>query len=229
MSWVVEKHKILNSYLLDLDEMNDLLSVYADEAMNLNEHNWTDTTMKLIVVANKAAPDFCLTVAHTRRERSHRTPASGREIVQSTSWVFVGATAVTWDSGGGKALVILTGQLHVGVLGSVLYNGQTGLNFAIELDGVVHTEALIGTGDPANDYIDSGTGVLPTGGTSTGFTLGLGSSPSFYSAHPFVAKAVLNVSPGRHQVRLVARNLQMATASYQFITNYEGIVLDMWA
>jgi hypothetical protein len=227
MSWVVDKHKLLNNYFLDVDEISEVFSVYSDESVNLNEHNWLYNVMEDVVVAGKAEPDFCMVVAHTRRARSHRDiTGEGKRIVQSTAWVPIENGVVNWDSGGGKAVVIITGQLHLNV-GSL---DQSGLNLAIEVDGTVHTEGLIGTGDQANDYVDSGLNVLATSGGGSGFTLGYGSSPSLRALdYPFLVKVMLNLSPGRHTARLVTRNLFMNSTVYQYVTNYEAIVLDLWS
>jgi len=224
MSWVIVPKRIANTYLLDVDEINDVLGVFSNELVKLNEHNWTDGAFEDIVVNDLAAPSFAITCHQDINEREWTSPGStGVAIPQATRWSAVPGTSIAFQSSGGKALVIYSFQLGTGTYAQ----DQSGLNFCIEVDGTPMLNALLGTGDHQNDDIDKGVNVVYGGGGVTGT---YGSSPSFKSrAMPIRVQAIVQLPPGRRVVRLLARNLFTDDTAYQFICNCEGIVIDAWA
>lgn len=226
MSWVIGNRRIANTYLLDVDEINDVFLPFTNELTALNEHNWTDGAFEAIVVNSLAEPDFAIQAHQIIHEREWESPGTtGISVPQATRWSAIPGTTQTFNSSGGKALIIYSFQLGTGTY----LQDQSGLNFCIEVDGTPMLDGLLGTGDVQNDRIDKGIGAIFSGSGSA-ITGTYGSSPSFKSrAMPLRVQVLANLSPGRHTVRLLARNLFTDDSAYQFICNCEGIVLDMWA
>ena len=227
VSWVIGNRRIANTYLLDVDEINDVFSPWTNELTALNEHNWTDGALEGIVTNSLADSDFAIEMHQVIREREWESPGTtGVSIPQSTRWSTVPGTSHTFNSNGGKALIIYSFQLGTGTI----LQDQSGLNFCIEVDGTPMLNSLLGTGDLQNDRIDKGISAIFSSGASTAITGTYGSSPSFKSrAMAIRVQLITDITPGRHTVRLLARNLFTDDTAYQFICNCELIVIDAWA
>lgn len=215
VSWVIGNRRLSNTYLLDVDEINDVFSPWSNELVSLNEHNWTDQAFEDIVNNDLAAPDFALSIYQDISERNF---TSGVQIAQSTRWINVPNSSITFSSDGGKALIIYSFQLVM----QTYYADQSGLNFCIEVDGTPMLNGMLGSGDLQNDVVDQGFAIF--------YLTSVGSSPSFKSlGMPLRVQVLADLAPGRHEVRLLARNLYTGTTDNQFVCNCEGIVIDMWA
>lgn len=233
MSFVIAKRKLASTYVFDMDDANDVLQPYAD-AMNggLNEHNWTNGAFEAIVTNGLAQADFAIgTVDDITAIDPHVAVGSQTLIAQSTSWTPVDCNGaeVDWDSDGGKSLVTFSFQMKQ--LPGLLIR-YSGLVFAIEVDGVIQNAGLLGTGD-MNDAFDAlasplGAGAIPVA-TDMGFMYN--SSPSIRaSMTPVTVSVAVTLLPGKHIARLMTRNLYAASGgTYQYMSNCEGYVLDLWA
>lgn len=223
MGWIVGSKRLANTYFLDVDEINDVFRPWTDALSDLNEHNWSESAFEQIVENDLAEPGFAIVTHSVITEREwDPVPGSGVSVRQSTAWTVVPDSEIEFQSAGGSLLIIYSFAFISGTLGQ----DQSGLNFAIEVDGVPLFDSLLGTGDLSNDFVDKGVSV--TGGAG-GWTATYGSSPSFKSrALPLRCQTVFKCQPGKHTVKLLARNLYTDAEAYQWIANCEGIVLDMW-
>lgn len=228
--WAFIHHTPTTSYLLDCEEWNDNLAAFSAEYDgNLNEQNWSADVLEDAVAANQTAMSLAIQAYNNKTARDpHDAETTGLLFLQDETWKPVENTRLSWVSRGGKVLVICSFQLHV----DVTQVFQTGLNFALELDGQVMNGSLLGSGDMSNDFIDGGGGLelddldfddIPE------FSLNYGTSPSFRGEQtPHQVSGVFDVDPGEHTVQLVARNLKTAIYSVQYFTNRETLVLDGW-
>lgn len=224
MSWYFPKHTYELTDLVDATSFNETLAALAGELDgHLNEHNWVSDTLQQRMQDDLVADDIALTVYYTEEDVSPIGATSAMfDVPQSVSWVPVDDTDVTWTSKyGGQINVICEFQL---VCPSVLSN-QTGLVFAVEVDGVPQPSSLLGTGDQSNDFITTGAHITPGGGA---VTFDFGTSPSnrakFWKGR---AKCLMRIEPGQHTVRLVCRNLATAqTKPSQFIASRQTVVIE---
>lgn len=232
MAWGYAKHRFGYTWTLDSDEWNDNIVPFASE-MNggLNEQNWLSLSGAdyfMGSAANGGLAEYD-TVARVFVDKTSVDPlgATGSmfEIKQSTKWVpITPSTKGPFTSRGGLAQIIISFQMHVPTVAT----SMSGLNFAIEVDGVVRVDSLLGTGDHGNDFLDNGASVTFAGGTPQ---FNWGSSPSFRSAlEPKMVKCLVRLEQGQHTVRLVARNLFLVGGgAAQYISQIETIVIDCWA
>lgn len=229
MSWAYPQHRHAGTYVLDNEEYNDNIAVFAAEVDgNLNEHNYEEGILATAISTGRCAEDMVLRVYNDKRPRDPQDYlATGLEIPQASRWTRVDGTNESFVSRGGKILVVVSFQCHMDANNLT----QCGLNFAIELDGQVMASSLLGTGDESNDFIDGGAGFDIEDTTQVPvFVLNYGTSPSFRAIQtPHRVVGVFHVEPGEHEVWLVARNLRTVEECDQWITNCETIVLDGWS
>lgn len=230
MSWAFPKEKFATGYILDSDDYNQNFLSYTQQINGgLNEHNWVDSAMNRMLEFGLVEDDV---IARVFSEKTKKDPLSAVathfEVPQATRWNRVTGTAVTFTSRGGLVWVIASFQCKL----QNTPNDQSGLNFALEMDGMTSMGSLLGTGDGSNDYMDRGAGVIESGGIPAGTTPTYiyGSSPSVRARFaPIVVDGLFRVTPGEHTAYLVARNLFTAPAVYQYISQREMIAIDMWA
>lgn len=229
MSWAFLHHRHGLTMLLDNEEYNDNIAVWASEVDgNLNEHNYAERILEAVVAGGFAAMSLGLRAYNNKQARDPQDyAATGLEVPQSERWNRVEDTDDLFVSRGGKVMVIMSFQCHMDPLST----DATGLNFAIELDGQVMASSLLGTGDESNDFVDGGIGYsLEDVLAPPVFQLNYGTSPSFRAVQtPHRVVGVFHVEPGEHQIWLVARNLRTVESCNQWITNCEAIILDGWS
>lgn len=225
MAWAYPVEKFVSSYVLDMEDFNTNLAVFADEADgNLNEHNWSINALAyLMTVSKTVANDIAMRFYDTQTALAPMGALGTlTQLQHNTRWVPIDGMSKTFASPGGVIMVIASFQLRC----TGFPAGQSGLNFILEVDGVPQANSLLGTGDQSNEYIDSSVGT--SGGT---IALTFGTSPSFKAEHePKMIKGHYRLEPGEHTVRVLARNLFTITAPIaQFVSQRELIILHMWA
>ncbi len=232
MAWAYPRHKFTYTWTLDPEEWNDNLVVFANEMNgNLNEQNIASTgaTYPFMhdIIENSLCQFDVMARLFSKKTRVDPlgTTANMEEIPPTTRWFPIAASKpTTFHSRGGLALILISFQTHFPTMPS----GMSGLNFAIEVDGVMRPDTLLGTGDQGNDFLDLAFGATLSGGE---VDWDYGTSPSFRAIHePKMVRGLIRLEPGQHVIRLVARNLFTVTAATaQYISNCETVVIDMWA
>lgn len=226
MSWVWPRYTLTSGFVVDVDEFNENMSLYASE-MNggLNEQNFQQGIMADIIAAGACETDIMArTYAKQTKVDPHAAVSSMEAVPHGTRWVGISASEKSIVSRGGPALVIISFQIHCPTIPS----GMSGLNFAVEVDGAISANTLLGTGDQSNDYLDTAYGATVGGGE---VQYDYGTSPSFLGAQePKQVVGTVYLTPGPHTIRLAARNLfTVQAAQAQYISQCETIVLELWA
>lgn len=226
MSWAYPKHTFETGDPLDCEAMNDTIAAYASEVNgNLNQHNWQTDTLLDLQGLSQVEPSIGLQIYEGGATVDPHAATSSMAVApHRTRWSPIDGTEVEFTSRGGKAFVIISFQVHQ----PSVVAASSGLNFAIELDGVVMNDTLLGTGDESNDFLDTALGATVGGGE---VTYDYGTSPSIRAAQTkCLVSGVFQLEPGEHIVRLVARNLFTINGTPpQYISQRETIILSMWA
>jgi hypothetical protein len=225
MSWAFPVNLFVDGQVLAVDEINENLSIVANELDgHLNEHNWSVSALANLMVVNKTVANDI--VARLISLKIPRDPFGAfvtmYQVPHATGWSPIIDTEITFLSQGGLVLLICSFQMHCPSTPAA----QSGLNFALEVDGSVRASSLLGTGDQSNDYVDTAV-TAATGAIALSF----GTSPSFRAdQEPKMVKALVRVAPGEHSARLVARDLfTIDTPPAQFISQAEIVALHLWA
>lgn len=225
--WTLPRFRHAASYVMDMDEFNTNMTQFANQVDGgLNEHNWANNALVNILTADKVDEDIALNVYNTKLAIDPATAVGSlTKLRHSTSWSPVTGASATFTSHGGKAMVFISFQL-VTVFTAL---EVPPLNFAIGLDGVVQQNALLGTGDPSNDFMETGTDATVAGGQ---VELDFGTAPGFRGVREkLLVTGLIDIAPGQHTIQLFSRNLytrNTATPPEQYIAGYEVIMLKMW-
>lgn len=226
MSWGYAAHRFAYAWTLDTEEFNDNLVLFSNEMNgNLNEQNFAETCVVDMMTNANTQPDIMARVFAEKTKTNPNGPTGNMErIPPGTRWNPISRGELLFVSRGGLAWVIFSFQMHCPSIPAK----ASGMNFALEVDGVVRMDTLLGTGDQSNDFIDLAFGASVGGGE---VEYDYGTSPSFRAEHePKLVKGLFRLEPGGHRIRLVARNLSSGPNNTpQYISQVEAIALDMWA
>mgnify|MGYP003145641998 FL=1 len=223
MAWKYPKRPIVGSYVIDIEPINkNLLNVVEESSGFLNEHNLTG----LVVSRFDLPEDISMSLKYTYHDDV--SPIND----QGTNWrTFPAAPffqtkskaglSITGTFRGGPVWICGSFTLHChnkprahfpkndDVIGyfADTENGRTkgfGYNVAIELDGAILPESLIGTGDQNTErYTDSACDVIYTD-ASTPLKIDWKSAGGGINGamNAVVVDAVIDVTPGRHTIRI---------------------------
>lgn len=226
MSWTYPRYFLSANYVVDPDEMNENIAMFSTEVNGgLNEQNFqADITQALIEGALTEYDIMARSYAKQTGVDPHAAVGTMERVPHATRWSGISASEKSIVARGGWALVIISFQSRFPTIPS----GMSGLNFAIEVDGSVNPNAMLGTGDQGNDFLDTAYGATVGGGE---VTYDYGTSPSFLGAQePKQVVGSVYLTPGPHTIRLAARNLfTIQTAPAQYISQCETIILELWA
>jgi len=221
MSWKFGPFTVSTRDVVDVDTINEsLLSVIEEVTGELNEHNFAENAFDNSD-RGKLAEDIGIRVHHAFQAANPNDPADGSAITPnvlpvSTRWQAVDPSlTMTITTKGGKLWIIASFQCQIAATFGAL--------FAIEINGTVLGDSLIGTGDIDNDRLAQASGgVAP-------FSFTFGPVPCIWlpDAGAIVIEAVVPVSPGQYVVRPVIRNPRLGSEVIQEVSNREFIVLEM--
>lgn len=221
MSWKYGPFTVSTREVVDVDTINEsLLAIIEEVTGELNEHNFAEDAFAG-VDRTILAEDIGLRLHHEFQEANPNDPPTAAAntpnvVPVSTRWQAVDPTMTkTVTTKGGKLWIMASFQCRT--------NATYGALFAIEINGVVLGDSLIGSGDIDNDRLDQ-----PSGGGVAPFTFNLGSVPCVWlpNAGALVIEAVVTVSPGQYIIRPVMRNPRLGDNDDQEVSNRELIVLE---
>jgi len=247
MAWRYPPQYIGPKYALDITPVNENLSTLAGEVSGmLNEHNFSTAT------SDSSEAGALLTRAQLAEDAAFRIEyvtadpvPPGAAYVDKTNWVTIAAVD-SWqtfpDNGcqieftavGG--LVWLTASFSV-----VCGNGQPssfqkgyGYNFALELDGVIVNESLVGSGESVSEFYNGPNGrgakLRPLAAANLISPMGGGGVSAARIA--MTVDAIVNVPPGPHTVRIAVMNIRgkmqsSPTNSNTYITTREMFAMEL--
>jgi len=230
MSWKYPPSPIKTGHVIDNIAVNDnFLSVIEESTGYLNEHNF-DAADYIVARADLEA-GYALKLFYSRPNpaaapNANAVPAGA---TVPANWVRLNGASqyqtfskaglsLTFTSRGGPTWICGSFTLHNQVLprpaskdaddytttGLLSKRKGFGFNAAIELDGIILNESLIGSGDPMNDYFnndsnttDDGITVFPKGG---GGVQG--------AANALVVDTVIDLVPGIHTIRIAILDIR---------------------
>jgi hypothetical protein len=196
VSWAYAKHRFAYTWTLDPSEWNDNIVPFASEMNgNLNEQNWSSSGTPIGTMMSNGLTEFDI-IARVFGEKNRVDPLGATsamfKVPMSTKWTPITTSEKAFGSRGGLALIIISFQMHCPSVPAEM----SGLIFAIEVDGEVRADSLLGTGDQGNDLLDTAFGATVGGGE---VDYDFGTSPSFRSEQePKMVKLLIRVEPGQH-------------------------------
>lgn len=216
--------------MLDLDVINSTLQALQSEfSGELNEHNFSADTLResidpsdVLILGQRVEDGFAI-VAHQVAEERNPFIAGSRELMaKSTSWEPLNGAEIEFDGFGGNVWLVASWQTHHSAA-----IRTSGFMYAFEIDGNVYPDAMIGSGDTGNDLWRQG--VVPSGfsvPTANDWETG----PAFVAiACPYVLELVTYLPPGRHTIKLVARQLEVDNlSSSHSVSQVELNAFELW-
>lgn len=227
MAWAYAQHRFAYTWTLDSEEWNDNIVAFANEMNgNLNEQNFASDDLLLDLMENDLTEFDVMARVFSEKVRVDPLGSTSAmtEVKMSTRWTAIDeGQPDPFVSRGGLCLIIINFQMHC----SFSFTGTSGMNFAVEVDGHVMVDSLLGTGDQSNDFLDTAFGATVAGGE---VEFDFGTSPSFRSdQEPKQVRCLVELDPGEHTVKLAVRNLfTVNDTAAQFISQIETIVIDCW-
>ena len=234
MAWKYPPYPIKDGQVIGIDALNENFLGYTEELSgSLNEHNFS---AKLgAPVARTALAADAAHIIH----RSAPGQGEGEAIpyvndyVNRTNWLAVrqrdGWQSFTTDTGGNKrgmglrmnakggacwicgSLNIHTGDIYDRLGPSPDKQLGFGYNIAIQIDGNVVFESILGSGDSTNEFYNGHNGrgaVIDTGGTGAKYNTPQAGGGVIAAQLPVVVDAVVELAPGPHDIRIVVMNIR---------------------
>lgn len=230
MSWKYPTSPIKTGHVIDNIAINDnFLSVTEEATGYLNEHNFDASDY--IVSRADLQPGYALKLFYSRPDpaaapNSNTVP---RGSTVPSEWVRLNGASqyqtfakkglsLTFTSRGGPTWLCGSFTLHNHVIprpsstkpsdytttGLLSKRKGFGFNAAIELDGIILNESLIGSGDPMNDYFDNESNTTDDG--ITAFPKGGGGVQGAVNA--LVVDTVVDLVPGTHTIRIAVLDIR---------------------
>lgn len=221
MAWKFGPFVVTSGDVVDVDTVNEVFASVVDEvSAQLNEHNFDRGGFS---TRSRWADDIALSLQHVFVAID--TAPNAEDVEISQSWHPISTTfAKTFTTKCRKVWVLASFQINL----ATIY----GSSLALELDGAVLGESILGSGDYGNDLLDefviaSGVGTIALGSTPGLFV----ASPAAVAPQkgcPVVLDAIIDLPPGVHTVRPVVRTLRRYAADAIELGDYDLIVVEMW-
>lgn len=234
MAWAYPRHRFVQYGIIDVDDFNDNLVLFATEYAYLNESNWAADTLDNHQAVGQTADDVAMSIYQTATIQDPFSGGGGVDIPQTLSWYEVPNTSKTFRSRGGQVEVVCSFQLSNEPTNTS--SKQTGLMFCIGLNGTPRMDSLLGSGDLGNDQKERPQFKYDatTGGFDAVAATYYGTGPAVkVTQGAYAVQLLARVEPGEHTVALYARNLAMdsgATSGIsQSISQRETYVKEMWS
>ena len=227
MAWKYPPNLIKGEYVVDSIAFSEnYLSVAEETAGRLGEHNFKVTKVP-VLERTSLAPGYSMKLAHARSTASSFSTDVAAGETLPPQWVAIRSVpsyqtfpdegmTLTFTSRGGPTWICGSFTLHnctVGADRKVSYDdlrsAETdyfdrakgfGFNCALQLNGSILNETLVGSGDTTNDFFDNegntNTNINPKGGGGI-----QGASTAV------VVDAVIDLEPGTHTLRIAVQNI----------------------
>ncbi len=204
MSWKFPARAIKNPEVVSMDDVNHNFREVVEEASGaLNEHNWKTNAFP---DRDQLADDAGIVLSRVVIEADPNTSPSTTSNIQfaqyDRNWQPLDGLEITFNTTGG--LVWIMGSVQASSPLSFSYKGsggtgRFGLQFALEVNGAVLAQSIMGGADLSNDQI---TTFRPASPQKIGFQVinTPGPSSMFFTV---ATEAVIDVPPGNHVVRAV--------------------------
>lgn len=252
MAWTYPKRAIEGTYVLDIEPINqNFLALASETSGYLNEHNFKAGTKLVLSRSGEDSPalpkDIGFRLMYTRKESG--SPSSG----EGTNWQRfqandfyqtkgVAGLSMTRTYRGGTVWICGSFNLHTHGQGRSSFptiSGRTnlndkgfGFNCAIELDGAIIGESLVGSGDPTNENYDEGAPSFDTSGTPNELSFFRRGGGGINGAmNSIVVDAVVQVPPGKHTIRIAIMDIRASngneTGRHTYVSTSELFALEM--
>ena len=205
MAWKFPARAVKNPEVVSMDDINHNFREVVEEASGaLNEHNWASNSFP---DRDQLADDAGIVINRVYVEADPNTDpdtTSGIQFINyDRDWQLVEGLEYTFNTTGGLIWLIASIQASSPLAFTFLGNGGTGrfgLQFALELNGAVLAQSIIGGADLSNDQI---TVFRPPSPPEIGFQVIITPAPSslFFGVS---TEAIVDAPPGKHTVRVVA-------------------------
>lgn len=234
MAWKYPPYPIKDGQVIGIDALNENFLGYTEELSgSLNEHNFS---AKLgAPVARTALAADAAHIIHrsvpgggddadaipnvndyvdranwlTLRQRD------GWQTFMSSTGTHVRGMGLRMNARGGMCWICGSINIHTGDI----YDSGTsaamqlgfGYNIAIQIDGNVVFESILGSGDSTNEFYNGHNGraaVINTGGTGAKYNTPQAGGGVIAAQLPVVVDAVVELAPGPHDIRIVVMNIR---------------------
>jgi|TARA_R100000482_G_scaffold51815_1_gene18425 hypothetical protein len=232
MAWKYPPNPIAAEYVVDNIAVNENYLSVVDEANGyLNEHNFSARD-GFIVERPSLAPGYALRLYYSFKDVNSGTNTVELGASLPTNWVRIRATpsyqtfsadglTLTFTSRGGPTWLCASFTLHNhpvgadrdsppfpagGILDHYRDRKGFGFNLALQLDGSVLSESLVGSGDPTNDFYNDESNVSDT--TAAGIKIyPKGGGGVQGAVNAIVLDTVVDLEPGQHTVNVAVQNI----------------------
>jgi len=205
MSWKFPARAIKNPEVVAMDDINHNFREVVEEASGaLNEHNWkTNAFPERGQLADDAGIVVKNSVVQVNPNTDPDTTANVQFVQYDRDWQPLDGIEITFNTTGG--IVWLIGSVQA--FSPLAYNlyptnggtGRFGIQCALEFNGAVLAQSIVGGADLSNDQI---TVFRPPSPPKIGFQVISTPSPSS-AALSISTEAIIDVPPGKHTARIV--------------------------
>jgi hypothetical protein len=228
MAWKIIPFTVSADEVVDIHRINTNFLVVVEEVTGgLNEHNWAEDAF---TDRDLLAEDVALRIKSNQMGASTdpTSPTSGTDVEFGQEWHAIAPNLdYTLVTKGGLIWLMASFQFDTDLM--------WGVNFAIELDGNVLGDSLLGSGDSSNDLITLwGGSVYAPAGTSDIAAPALWGGGGVDSQGGFgvVVSAMVELPAGSYTFRTVVRNVRRTldisrSHNSMHVTNAELILLEM--
>lgn len=246
MAWKYPKRPITGSYVIDIDPINQNFLAVAEESTGyLNEHNLKGPGLNLTTGEQQevlAATDLMVTRTSGqlvddigfRLHRTMKTNAnpSDDSLATPTGWTELRASdfyvtkaveglSMTRTFVGGMVWICASFNLHNHQAfdrGSTSVLGEKGFgyNLAIEVDGAIVPESLLGTGDVTQEFFGNEDFAAAGGGHINGNIQARprGGGGVNGARNAIVLDAVMYLAPGEHTIRVAVQSIRNSALGF---------------
>ena len=221
MAWRYPPQYIGPNYAVDNSPINEAFTAVVGEASGaLNEHNFpssddilADNLLERSNLSDDAAMRLHYASSPTSTyPRSYNSKTGWVEISIADGWQSFTEDGCTLEflSLGGATWLNASFNVHCGFNNISIVQKGYGYNFALELDGVMLAESMLGTGDSVSEFYNGPNGraakLVPTKLAHLNTPQGGGGIAA--ARIPIVVDAVVDLTPGPHTLRLLVMNIR---------------------
>ena len=239
MAWKYPPYPIKDGQVIGIDALNENFLGYTEELSgSLNEHNFS-AKLGAPVARTALAADAAHIIHRSALgtgsvdDDAFSTIVSVNDYADKSNWLivrqrdgwqsFMSSTgthrrgmglrmnakgSMCWICG---SLNIHTGDIYDRLGSSPDKQLGFGYNIAIQIDGNVVFESILGSGDSTNEFYNGHNGraaVIATGGTGAKYNTPQAGGGVIAAQLPVVVDAVVELSPGPHDIRIVVMNIR---------------------
>jgi len=221
MAWRDPPQYIGPNSAVDNSPINEAFTAVVGEASGaLNEHNFPssdDILADNLLERSNLSDDAALRLHYASSPtstypRAYHTKLNWVEISIADGWQSFTEDGCTLEflSLGGATWLNASFNVHCGFNNISIVQKGYGYNFALELDGVMLAESMLGTGDSVSEFYNGPNGraakLVPTKQAHLNTPQGGGGIAA--ARIPVVVDAVVDLTPGPHTLRLLVMNIR---------------------